>query len=361
MCVAISMEPGTKLELDEVVRMGMANGDGVGFAWAEDGVVKWYKTVVYNPEYIERHINDRKDFFRLVHFRLSTVGGARADLCHPFEVGPLANADPAGSSSQVLVHNGHWFRWTDIFEILKKEGILPDTGPWSDSRLAALLAAYDLDWIDAVTGKVAIMNGNGDTKFWGSWDVLRPGIKVSNTHWKSHTYNFKRSGKDRQWMGWGWSEDNWRARDQYEKDQKANAAKEAAAAAKESKETNGKAKVETEKEAGSIRVAVQSPDTDVRLTQAAEKRADGRRDSGRREQGNGHETLGKEGQAVQGKVGRYDAAPWYNKTNDKWYRVDPTNAHARNAGVTEISEAHARKLLAEIAAAAGKAEPSGKT
>src|SRR6478752_550194 len=113
MCVAIIMEPGTELSLEEVQKMGKANGDGVGFAWADGQTVQWYKTVVYEPEQIAFHINKRKDFFRLVHFRLSTAGGVRSELCHPFDVSPVASCAPAGESNMVLIHNGHWHRWSD--------------------------------------------------------------------------------------------------------------------------------------------------------------------------------------------------------------------------------------------------------
>lgn len=227
MCVAISMEPGTELSLDEVEKMTKANADGIGVAWAEDGQVFWYKSIAYEPKAAQKFIEERKGFFRLVHFRLATAGGGRVELCHPFEVGPMANCSKTGHSSQVLIHNGHWHRWTDVIDILRKEGALPDIGPWSDSRLAAFLASHDPDWLDAVNGKVALMDGEGNTKLLGTWESLRPGIKVSNKNWE-HNYNYRRSGKDRHWTGWGWSDKEWEQKEAHD-----------AAQAQEAKEDKG--------------------------------------------------------------------------------------------------------------------------
>lgn len=230
------MEPDTELSLDEVFKMGRSNADGIGVAWADGDQVEWYKSINYTPQSATKFINERKGFFRLVHFRLSTVGGVRVDLCHPFEVGPMASSSQHGHSAKVLIHNGHWHRWTDIIDILKKEEALPDGGPWSDSRLAAYLAAFDEDWLDVVTGRVATMDGKGNIKLLGSWETLRPGIKVSNKIW-DHNFNYKRSGRDRDWPGWGWTQDQWEAKQRHEEQ-----------LAKEAEEEEKKKKTKNEQE-----------------------------------------------------------------------------------------------------------------
>jgi predicted glutamine amidotransferase len=212
MCVAITMEPGAELTVEEVVKMDRTNADGVGIAWAYEGAVHWYKTTKVDPKYIQKMIYYWSEFPRLVHFRLATAGGTRADLCHPFEIGPLANCAPRGSGAKVMIHNGHWSRWSEVHDLMDKEGLLPDRTPWSDTRLAAYLSYTDPDWLVALGGRVATMDGDGAIERIGSWDKLRDGIHCSNMGWASeHTY--KRGGYAgyNRWKGWDWEESDWAA------------------------------------------------------------------------------------------------------------------------------------------------------
>lgn len=208
MCVAVTMEPGTDLTLDEVVKMDRTNADGVGVAWARNGRVEWFKTTNVDPAEIHGAIRAWRDYPRLVHFRLSTAGGTRPDLCHPFEVGPRAKCDVKGHGAKVMIHNGHWNRWNEVKNLLDKEGLLPDDGPWSDSRLAAYLAYTDPEWFAALGGRVAVMGGDGGIMRLGDWSDLRPGIKVSNKLWESE-HKYKRGGYSgyRNWKGWNWTEE----------------------------------------------------------------------------------------------------------------------------------------------------------
>lgn len=210
MCVAVTLKPGSYLDLDEVVKMHRNNADGVGIAWAREGAVQWWKTVKVDPEYITKAIAVWKDYPRLVHFRFATAGGARPDLCHPFEIGPLANCRVTGIGSKVMIHNGHWSRWDEVKRLLDRENLLPD-GPWSDSRLAAYLAHEDPEWLTALGGKVAVMDGAGEIQRLGSWEQIREGVMVSNTNWQTTT--FQRGGYQgyRAWKGWQWTEEEAKA------------------------------------------------------------------------------------------------------------------------------------------------------
>ncbi len=369
MCVAITMEPGTHLTLEEIRKMGKANGDGIGVAFAHDGIVDWWKTLNYKAEYIEHLLKKHDDMFRLVHFRLSTAGGIRSDLCHPFEVGPEANSDPRGHSSKVLIHNGHWHRWTDVFDILKKEGLLPDTGPWSDTRLMAYLAAYDSDWLDVVGGKVATLDGQGNITRWGDWVELRPGIKVSNKTW-DHEYNYTRSGKDRQWEGWGWTSENWSEKEKHlkalEAAAKANHEKESAKGTSGGSET-GQGSGEKEK-TGTIRLAVQPDDSNVSALRTGAKGTTSGHNSGKsRDSGHkGHVEKGvSRDEAVKGSWAKdpngrlYDRAPWQEPTTKKWYRIHPDTYANGNYRTQEITETQAYDLMEQIALAGPKGDNPG--
>jgi len=206
MCVAVTLEPGAVLTEQEVIHMDRANADGVGIAWARDGLVEWYKTTKVDPAYVAKVISSWKEYPRLVHFRLRTAGETIPQLCHPFEIGPAANCSPKGQSTRVMIHNGHWNRWTDVRDLLAKEGLLPD-GPWSDSRLVAFLAHKDPEWLQILGGRVAIMQGDGRVERLGSWETLRDGVQVSNKNWEGGKLARGQYSGWRQWSGWGWSEE----------------------------------------------------------------------------------------------------------------------------------------------------------
>ena len=210
MCVAISMLPGASLKEEEVAKMDRANADGAGIAWVKDGMVHWYKTVKVSPGHITRIINHHLGSPRLVHFRLATAGGRKEELCHPFEIGPLASCKAVGKASKVLIHNGHWSRWDDVLRLLGKEGLLPDAGPWSDTRLASYLAYHDMDWLEVLGGRVAVMDGKGQLTHHGDWKDYREGIKVSNMGWDVEN-GYRRGGYGGydDWRGWGWTENDW--------------------------------------------------------------------------------------------------------------------------------------------------------
>lgn len=219
MCVAISLLPGATLTEEEVFKMNRTNGDGCGFAWARGGVVQWVKTTRVNPTYITEMVAAYKDLPRLLHFRLATAGGTKVELCHPFEIGPLANCAQTGKSGRVLIHNGHFNRWKELFELSQKEDLLPDKGPWSDSRLIAWWAHLDLDWLQMLTetGKVAVLDGDGQLYHMGSgWQDLREGVKVSNYHWKDKDYAVGGYPGYREWPGWFNTDEDWERWAEYE-------------------------------------------------------------------------------------------------------------------------------------------------
>lgn len=290
MCVAVTLGAGTWLDGKEVEQMNRANADGVGVAWAKDGLVEWYKTTKVDPDYIARMIYAFREFPRLVHFRLSTAGGTRPELCHPFEIGPLANCDPRGSSTRVMIHNGHWHKWNDVHKMLSSEGLLP-SGPWSDSRLVAYLSHDDPEWLESIGGRVAVMRGNGDIHRIGDWQELRPDLWVSNKIWE--TTNYTRGGYTgfRHWKGWAWNE---KEHDAYYAEEVASAKEAAAKSTEESKsleELNGD---ENRKRRASKaeRRAARRDERKARkaAAKAASRAVDGTlrpEDSGRHSQGNG--------------------------------------------------------------------------
>lgn len=202
MCVAITLLPGTNLTLEEIIHMDRANADGFGMAWAYDKSVSWWKTTKVDPQEVLDRLQYWSDFPRLVHFRLATAGGTKTELCHPFDISPQSICMPEGSTNRMMIHNGHWNRWSEIHKLLDEEGLLPDKGPWSDSRLAAFLASQDIDWLQALGGRVAVLDADETIVRLGDWTELREGLFVSNKNWENCTV--KRGGYSgyRSWAGW---------------------------------------------------------------------------------------------------------------------------------------------------------------
>lgn len=219
MCVAITLEAGTLLSVDEIAKMQRANADGVGVCWTERGVVHWSKAMNPTPEKIYEIIRDNIDFPRLAHFRLATAGGAHVALCHPFDISPLALCTQYGKSKKMMIHNGHWSRWHEVLKLLEGEELLPDKGPWSDSRLGAFLASEDPEWLEGLGGRVATLDEEGVITRIGDWTELREGVWVSNKIWDFT--NVKRGGYSgfRQWKGWDWDESDWAELDKELKEQ----------------------------------------------------------------------------------------------------------------------------------------------
>lgn len=203
MCVAITLEPGASLSEEEIERMDRSNADGVGVAWVDQGLVHWSKTLHVNVPMVKQLIDHFKGSPRLVHFRFSTAGGTQVGLCHPFEIGPMANCNKSGTGQKVLIHNGHWGRWNEVHGILESENLLPDKWPWSDSRLVAFLAHTDPDWITAAGGKIATLDAAGKIERHGLWEDLRDGVKVSNKSWDT-SCGVRRGGYSgyKNWQGW---------------------------------------------------------------------------------------------------------------------------------------------------------------
>jgi hypothetical protein len=184
MCVAVTLESDTSLTLDECDQMARTNNDGYGIAFAKDGRVWCIKGAKMGINRLHRLIERYRAYPRLVHFRFATAGSTSDQLCHPFSVDHQARCKPTGVTSLAMIHNGHWGDWEEIHKDLKSRHLLPDNGPWSDTRLAAYLMSADPAWENHIDGKIATLNGKGDIACSGQWTELRTGVQVSNTYWK---------------------------------------------------------------------------------------------------------------------------------------------------------------------------------
>lgn len=333
MCVAVSLMPGSTLTEEEIWKMGTTNGDGFGVAWVEDDLVHWYKTLKYAPKAVAEALLEREGVARLVHFRLATVGGTRADLCHPFEISPRANPRTKGAGKKVMIHNGHYGRWSELYDLMKKEDLLPDTGPWSDTRLIAYLASNDLDWLQILGGKVATLDHEGQLTHLGSWDDLREGVKVSNKGW-NHDRVIHQGGYSgyRQWPGWNRNEAEWK---KYEETQK-ELADERRQALEEARNSSGGTR------SGGTRHVGSGDKDDPKGGRGKELPTTNSRPSANGEGAAISTDNGGGGGPSGGKVHKYDPKPWRNTANGKVYQVSP------NGNVVEVTSSLTAEEYAEL-------------
>jgi hypothetical protein len=178
----------------------MSNRDGGGIAWVEDGKVRWHKGIKVDDmlQY------EAKGGPWLIHFRLATVGGKGAALCHPFPVDTEVNLSLQGKADRVLGHNGHFAQWDKmILNSLDSKSKLPD-GPWSDTRgIAYLTAKYGESFLTLIDEKIAILDSTGEIKIFSpnKWHKeTGKEIFYSNNpyvrSWGPHCY-----GYDQEWPG----------------------------------------------------------------------------------------------------------------------------------------------------------------
>lgn len=198
MCV-IAIAEKTRPTPEQVAAMFEQNSDGCGFAWREkkgnETRVKWEKGL-FNLETAQKLCAELPLPF-IAHFRIQTVGGKRAALCHPFPVLKEVPLDLKGSTNGfVLFHNGHWNSWRNsVLEAVWKTGFKIPSGKWSDSRAMAWSAAHFgvaiLEFIDEKSVVISPDKIELTGKDWN--DLDEKGIWFSNTNW---VHRLKKVGVD---------------------------------------------------------------------------------------------------------------------------------------------------------------------
>lgn len=185
MCV-IAIAQDKALTADHVKRMFGANRDGAGIAWREHGKVQWRKGL------------DEEEMSGLcltvpipyvAHFRIASCGGVRPELTHPFPVSKDANLSLKGATTGAVVfHNGHYHSWREKMLLMAIHGIKIPTGPWSDSRLMAFVAANSSLNVLQLFDEKIVTFGLHDMDIWGTGWTLVDDLYVSNRTWESNFY-----------------------------------------------------------------------------------------------------------------------------------------------------------------------------
>ena len=213
MCVAIIVPKDAKAPDKETLEACEAqNPDGGGVAWLDKGKVCWKKGID-TAEILKILAKTQAPY--LIHYRISTVGGKVASLCHPFPITKNASLDLEGRAGAVLIHNGHWSSWKDKTMLLQPNGQRIPEGVWSDTRAMAYLSAiYGADILTFVDEKVAVLNATGSIEYWGHWQK-EGDCMYSNTSWKFTRSKKTKTDTDpyssymhRNWQHHGWQDDS---------------------------------------------------------------------------------------------------------------------------------------------------------
>ena len=188
MCV-IAIAETVRPTPEAVEKMFNANDHGAGLAWREDNPTEGGVEVHFKKNLDLDELQELAASLPLpyvMHCRISSVGGRRADLCHPFPVDTEAPMFLEGTTGGfVLFHNGHWNRWKDTaLEASIRFPAKVPTGKWSDTRAIAWLASlYGLGICEMIDEKVVAFSPDRIEVFGTGWSQVDD-IWVSNEFWK---------------------------------------------------------------------------------------------------------------------------------------------------------------------------------
>lgn len=162
-----------------------ANPQGAGVAWSDGKRVHYVKGIMTFDAL--REIVGKMDGPFVVHTRISTVGGTREDLCHPFVVSAASPLTLKGKTDAVLFHNGHWGDWAENLRLSTvSTGAKMPEGAFSDSRaMAVLCGRHGLNFARLIpdSQRVCVVTPDTITRYGKGWSDV-DGMSVSNTNWQ---------------------------------------------------------------------------------------------------------------------------------------------------------------------------------
>lgn len=182
MCViAICQKQPTAKDLRA---MWDANPQGAGLAWSDGKSVHYLKGIM-SFDALREAVGRMSGPF-VVHTRISTVGGTRPDLCHPFIATPASPLALKGKAPAVLFHNGHWGDWADNLRAstVSTGARVPD-GAFSDSRaMAVLVGRHGANFARLIpdSQRVCLVTPETISRYGKGWTEVR-GMWVSNENW----------------------------------------------------------------------------------------------------------------------------------------------------------------------------------
>jgi len=184
MCIIAICEK-RKLTTEEFDNCWDSNTDGFGCACWDGSVVKFGKGFMEKEE--ARTIYEALPLPHVAHFRISSAGGVRPELTHPFLVTEDSPITYVGETKgKVLFHNGTIADYKTLLTILMMfTGKLPE-GPISDTRVFAMALAKAGNGLFAIysSQRFVVVSPEGFEKY-GEWEE-EEGIFFSNSTYRSN-------------------------------------------------------------------------------------------------------------------------------------------------------------------------------
>lgn len=206
MCIAVYKPQGQKMPSKKIFsNCFSSNDDGAGFMFPYNGKVHYEKGFMSFTSFkkalkkaIKNYGLNTKDIPMVFHFRITSQGGIRPELTHPF---PLSRSYDemrklSGDVDVACVHNGiidfassynHNIDYSDTMEF-DREVLFPliNKNPkYYENKTLMGLLEYLLSG-----NRFAIMDGNGHVELIGSWNEDK-GIYYSNNSYKAIKSSFK--------------------------------------------------------------------------------------------------------------------------------------------------------------------------
>lgn len=208
MCVICVSERGKRQpSIDELKQMWKSNPDGAGYMYARSGAVHIRKGFMKWSDFVEAMARENftADDAVVYHFRISTQGGVKAEMTHPF---PLTNKLLITEMLRVrcscgIAHNGIIPVTADANdkEYSDTARFITDYMTWIIQHRSDLRDEKKLEQIKRLIGrsKLAIMTTDGEIAKVGDFTDV-DGIMVSNTYWQHDLNKFTLGyGKKRWW------------------------------------------------------------------------------------------------------------------------------------------------------------------
>ena len=180
MCV-IGICNTKRIEKPEFSESFRLNDDGVGFAWQENGKVRYIKGIMVMEEAwkaYNKHV-PQDCFPHVVHFRKGTP--KVKDLTHPFNITEESEIYlNYEGEDQILFHNGGINMWKPmLIQTLLRTGKKLE-GEWSDTRMIAIwIKLLGENVLEILDGKFVVMSPT-DVNYYGNWEKEDKGILWSN-------------------------------------------------------------------------------------------------------------------------------------------------------------------------------------
>lgn len=194
MCV-IAVCTERKLTRQEIETCASRNPDGIGIGWhAQNAGREWNhlrKGFVNVGEFHEFY--EAFDVLpHIVHFRVATSGGVKPELCHPFIVSQTSPLVLEWTGQKALLfHNGAIGNWRHLLipflpELRRGRSRALPPGPWSDTRVAAVLVALlGEEVLELLDGKFALLDRRGLVYLYGDFEEV-DGVRFSNGSYRPY-------------------------------------------------------------------------------------------------------------------------------------------------------------------------------